>query len=333
MSQHDTTQLPVSTTSNLVGAKNISSLALWNQQYREVDELVNRLMRFNGIKPMGGSLIGETGTGKSHYADKKREKLSCSSIDYGDYKTVPVLIVTAPKHSKPKPIILDMLHELGDLPSRGTVRELMTRLIWLLKKLEVKLIVIDEVHDFLPKSGRGGPSEVLSWIKGFMDETRIPFLFMGTERARLLHEIDKELASRIPYSASLSSISYGNEEFRKFDFAEMATAYGEHLPRKTNKLQFVRFENEEPVFSNLPLLDSLFVATKGVPRALRDFFLEINVEMEDDETFNPNLSSLSEIYFRLQSLNKNIDFNPFTNRNAVQRFIENYRGGITNDAA
>ncbi len=333
MPQHDTTQLPVPITSNLVGAKNISSLALWNQQYREVDKLVNRLMRFDGVKSMGMTLIGESGAGKSHYVKKKRETLSSYSIDYGDYKTVPVLIVTAPKQSTAKQIIQSMLYELGDFSLNGTVNELKPRLIWLLKKLEVKLIVIDEIHDFLPKTERGKPKEALAWIKGFMDDTCSPFLFVGTERARLLHELDRELASRIIYSASLSSLSYGNEEFRKFDFAEMATAYGEHLPCKTKKLQFVRFENEEPVFSNLPLLDSLFVATKGLPRALRDVFLEINVEMEDDKTFNPDKSSLSEICFRLQSLNKNIDFNPFTNRKAVQRFIENYRGGITNDAA
>ena len=206
MSHHDTTQLPVSTTSNLVGAKNISSLALWNQKYREVDELVNRLMRFNGVKPMGASLIGEVRTGKSHYVYKKRETLSSFSIDYGDYKTVPVLIVTAPTQFKPKPIILDMLRKLGDLSPQGSVSELMTRLIRLLKKLEVKIIVIDEVHNLLPKSGRGRPSEALSWITGFMDGTCIPFLFVGTERAKLLHSIDKELASRIPYSASLSSL-------------------------------------------------------------------------------------------------------------------------------
>ena len=75
MLQHDTTQLPIPITSNLVGAKHISPLALWNQQYREVDKLVNRLMRFDGVKPMGMTLIGESGAGKSHYVKKKKKTL------------------------------------------------------------------------------------------------------------------------------------------------------------------------------------------------------------------------------------------------------------------
>ncbi|MEC9428559.1 MAG: hypothetical protein VX781_04145 [Pseudomonadota bacterium] len=75
MSQHDTTQLPVPIKSSIEGARSISSLALWNQQYREVDKLVNRLMRFNGVKPMGASLIGEAGAGKSHYVKKKKKTL------------------------------------------------------------------------------------------------------------------------------------------------------------------------------------------------------------------------------------------------------------------
>lgn len=324
------------TSGNTSSAQQISSLALWNHQFRTLDERVNRLMRFHKTKPAAMCLLGSAGAGKTHYANKKSEQLSRYAVDYGSHTTMPVLIVRAPKTSTSKTLIERMLHELGDIkPNYGTTDQKEKRLILMLDKLEVRLIVIDEIHDFLPKTKTGSSSQGLSWLKGFMDETLIPILFMGTQRAELVHKIDKELASRICYPAQLTSLPYGVDNYQKFEFAEMASAYAEHLSRPVKQLEFVKFDNEQPVFKNMNLLDRLFVATSGIPRGLRDVFLEIDLEMEDDANFTPNLKSLSEIYSGLASLENFIDFNPFVDANLpkVQAYIEKNFGGSHNEAA
>lgn len=324
------------TSGHISGAQKISSLALWNYQFRALDEKIDRLMRFRGTKAAAMCLVGDAGAGKTHYANKKQEQLSRYIVDYGSYITMPVLIVRAPKTSTPKTLIERMLHELGDIkPSYGTPDQKEKRLLSMLEQLEVRLIVIDEIHDFLPKTQKGSPSTGLAWLKGFMDETLIPILFMGTKRAELLHTIDNELASRICYSAQLTSLPYGVDDYHKFEFAEIASAYAEHLSRPVKQLEFVKFENEQPIFKNTNLLDRLFVATNGIPRGLRDIFLEIDVEMEDDITFKPNLKSLSKIYSRLTSLECFIDFNPFVDANLpkVQAYIEKNFGGSYDEAA
>ncbi|WP_157980952.1 TniB family NTP-binding protein [Aliidiomarina shirensis] len=326
-----------SITSGLMsGAQKISSLALWNHQFCELDNMVDRLLRFHGTKPSAMSLIAREGAGKTHFALKKQEQFSKYVIDYGDYTTMPVLITRAPKQSTVRTFVERILYELGDIkPSHGSADEKEKRLLALLRKREVKLIVIDEIHDFLPKTSRGRPSTALAWLKGFMDETLIPILFMGTERAGLLHVIDKELASRIRYSATLASLPYGNSDYSKFDFAEMASAFAEHLACPLKQLMFVQFDDEKPIFSNMNLLDRFFVATDGVPRGLRDIFLEINLEMEDDADFTPNLESLSKIYKRMTSMNDFIDFDPFGQGNLtkVQNYINKNCGGENNAAA
>lgn len=321
---------------NTHGARQLSSIALWNQQFQLADEMVDRAMRFNGIKPIATVIEGETGAGKTHFAIKKMQKLNAAAVDKGDHTTKPAIMISAPKQSSVPPLVHRLLFELGDIkPNFGTMEDKEQRLKNWLSKLEVKLIIIDEIHDFLPLTNRGKGSKALSWLKGLMDDTCIPILFMGTERASLLSVIDRELASRIRYSVTISQLPYGPMDIDKFDFGEMATAFAENLPRSLKTFNFVSFVEDNVIFSNPNMLDRLYVATKGLPRGLRDMFLEINIEMEDNPKFSPNLESLTSIYARLSSMNDLIDFNPFDDNRLddVRDYIGYAKKGDANEAA
>lgn len=192
------------TSGNFTSAQQISSLALSDYQFRKVDEQVNRLLRCRGIKPAAMTLIDKTGSDKTRYAIKKKERLSRYALSCGSHKAMPVLFVKAPKASAPKTLIERMLVELGDIkPSYGSVNQKEKRLTSLIEKREVQLIIIDEIQDFLSKTVTRSPSKATTWLKSLMDETATPILFMGTERTGLLHTIDKDLASRICFSAKL----------------------------------------------------------------------------------------------------------------------------------
>ena len=328
--------LQLNLSSNIDGAKCLSSIALWNGQFRRAEQMVERGLRFHTIKPLGMVIIGEAGAGKTHFAKKKRDELNAFSVKKDDYYTMPVVMVSAPKQSTITSIVHRLLFEIGDIkPNTGTMEDKEHRLKMLLKILEVKLIIVDEIHDFLPKTQNGKGSTALSWLKGLMDDTLIPILFMGTERANLLNVIDKELASRIRYSVTISRLSYGPIDEQRFDFAEMSTAFAKNLPKQLKDFNFVTFINDVAVYSKANLLDRLYVATNGLPRGLRDIFLEINIEMEDNPNFSPNLGALSLIYDRLLSMNDYIDFNPFDvgKLDEVRNYIGYTTKGLTDEAA
>jgi DNA replication protein DnaC len=297
---------------NIDGAKKIASLAIWNGQLLGAERMVKRALRYRGIKPTGTLLCGGPGTGKTHFATKLREELTARTVTRGDHRTMPVVMISAPQQSSVHNMVEKLLHELGDIdPSKGKYNDKLNRLFSLLIELEVELIIVDEIHDYLPKRGVKKHSTALSFLKGLMDETLIPILFMGTEQARLLNTMNEELGSRLRYLYTFTKISYGSDESSKTDFAEMASAFGENLPRKVNALNFVTFNEGGPTFSNTNLLDRLYVATDGLPRGLRDIFLEINLEMEDNPKFSPSLNVLASIYEGLEMMNNYIDFNPF----------------------
>ncbi|GAC08535.1 TniB family NTP-binding protein [Paraglaciecola chathamensis] len=336
--QHkESTMSVANTTAELNGAEQLASLAIWNEQLVGAERMIKRGLRYHGIKSTGMIIKGDAGTGKTHFAKKLKEELTARSVTIADHDTMPVLMISAPQQSKVPDMIQKLLYELGDIkPNQGKHNDKLNRLFRLLNELKVELIIVDEIHDYLPKKGNSKNSAALSFLKLLMDEALIPILFMGTEKASMLSTMSDELGSRLRYSYTFSKLPYGVDDFSKKDFAEMATAFAEYLPQQNRSLNFVMFNECGVKFNNTKLLDRLYVATNGLPRGLRDLFLEINIEMEDDSDFSPSLDSLARIYAGLESMNNYIDFNPFTVKSkTINAYIGNASAtqGDINEAA
>jgi DNA replication protein DnaC len=325
------------TNTQSTGATQLASLAIWNDQLLGAERIVKRGLRYRGIKSTGMVIKGDAGTGKTHFAKKLKEELTARSVTIDDHDTMPVLMISAPQQSQVSNMVQKLLHELGDIkPSQGKHNDKINRLLRMLKELKVELIIVDEIHDYLPKKGLSKDSPALSFLKWLMDEALIPILFMGTEQANLLTSMNEELGSRLRYLYTFSKLPYGTDDLSKKDFAEVASAFAENLPRPLKSLNFVTFTQDGATFNNTNLLDRLYIATNGLPRGLRDIFLEINLEMEDEPTFSPSLDALATIFEGLESMNNYIDFNPFTvKRQAVDAYIKGNSSaqGVANEAA
>lgn len=336
--QHkESTMSVANTTEQSSGAKQLASLAIWNDQFLGAERMVKRSLRYRGIKPTATIVQGGAGTGKTHFATKLKEDLTARSVTIDDHDTMPVLMISAPQQAQVSNMVQKLLHELGDIkPNQGKHNDKINRLLVMLKELKVELIIVDEIHDYLPKKGNSKHSSALSFLKWLMDEALIPILFMGTEQANMLTSMNEELSSRIRYVYNFSKLPYGSDELSKKDFAEMASAFAENLPRPVESLNFVTFTRDGATFNNTKLLDRLYVATNGLPRGLRDIFLEINIEMEDDLNFSPSMNALSTIYEGLESMNDYIDFNPFRVRSeSIKAYIGDVSAteGVANEAA
>lgn len=302
-------------------ALNISKLTLWNPQCKKAHDLVKRLMKSYQIKPAGMLIHGDPGTGKTHFAKKLKgmafENITQDVLD--DHKKRPVIIVTAPKQSTIPKMVNILLEELGDPnPSVGSLTEKEYRLYHALKNLCVQLIIVDEIHDFLPSTSKGTKSSALAWLKGLMDNTLIPILLLGTDKALLIQDIYKELASRIRYTTAFVKFSVEDDQMSKFLFCELVQSLVEQFGSKANILKSFNFIQTDSngccTFSNESLLLRLYVATDGIPRGIRDFFLELNIEIHTEDNFKANLPNLAQIYSMLDpiSINEKIDFNPFS---------------------
>jgi hypothetical protein len=320
------------------GMKELVSMAIWNKQFQRAEAFVKRGLRHKGFKATGLLMWGVPGAGKTHFATKLKEEMLTQRKWVNDHYTLPVIMISAPQQSLVSNLVQKLLFELGDInPKGGKPNEKIKRLHKLLRELDVSLIIVDEVHDFLPKKGCQINSKALSFLKELMDETKIPMLFMGTERARLLNTANPELGTRIRHSFTISELPYGKDDSQKYEFAEMATEFAKKLPKQLEALSFVSVTGRQAQFKNTNLLDRFYVATHGLPRGLRDIFLEINLEIEDNPNFTPNLKALAAIYNNLECMNDYIDFNPFDSGRLddVKKYIVRTipQRGLSNEAA
>ncbi|MDP5130610.1 MAG: TniB family NTP-binding protein [Paraglaciecola sp.] len=304
--------------------KVMAEIILMNDQFKQASNKFMEMMALSGQKvPLAMLVVGDAGTGKSTFATKIHEQCNQRSQSRGSYMTVPCIMVQSPKQSTESKLIEQLLIALGDIsPKHNKGDSAKERLYSLIARLGVELIIIDEIHDFLPKTRKGSITTGMLFIKELMSKTNIPILMLGTPHAKVIYELSAEFATRIRFNFEMTRIPFGMNDDDKFDFAELASAYAECFPRELKSFRFVSFEDDTPVYSNLNLLDKIYVATAGLPRGLRDFFLRIHLKMTLDANYSPNLANLEEIYDNVAALNNNIDFNPFKVTNAkIQDYL------------
>jgi hypothetical protein len=141
-------------------------------------------------------LYGDSGMGKT-MAIEKFKRLHPPSYDHkaGITKS-PVVIVNMPSSPKERRFfarLLDALHAPFS-PSEGLIA-LETLAKRVLRRVEPKILIIDEAHDLLAGSYRDQRC-ALNLLKGLANDLKIPVVAVGTEDARHAIQTDPQVASR-----------------------------------------------------------------------------------------------------------------------------------------
>jgi hypothetical protein len=152
-------------------------------QHLDAIERCRLLTKLTG-RPNCIAILGESGVGKSHLAE--RLKLAHPPRTLSDRRTVPVLLVEVPKHATIKSLLAEMLVALGYQESvKGNRTTLLRALLRLLDELSVDTIVLDEGQHMLQCAATDG--DVGDWLKTLINRSHRTIVLMGMpSMARLL---------------------------------------------------------------------------------------------------------------------------------------------------
>ena len=139
-------------------------------------------------------LIGPTNNGKSMIIEKFRR--THPSVSHPDREEIPVLAVQMPSEPSVIRFYTALLAALGaPLRPRQRCAELEQLTLTLLRRVTVRVLVIDELHNVL--AGRADTRrEFLNLIRFLGNELRIPLVGVGTREAYLAIRSDDQLENR-----------------------------------------------------------------------------------------------------------------------------------------
>ncbi len=263
-------------------------------KYRKAFDAVEQLERYRGVKPKGLLVKGKTGTGKSFLAEQIIK--SRPAVDEDNITTHPILYLNIAEGTKTVGGVVSMLlHELGDpRPFNGQIPQRMKTLNELMLNLKVELVILDEIQDWIPKSGVTPKSEIYLFFKGCLNSWKVPFLFLGTEESEKVFA-EKELKDRCLPTQILPQFSCLNRNATT-NFGALLHTMLTKLPRKTTGMNFVKKvikKNDNPeipdkmafvlVNPNKGLLLRLCLASKGHMRVLSDLLTGCIYQAKEDE--------------------------------------------------
>lgn len=139
-------------------------------------------------------LIGATNNGKSMIIEKFHRLHPPSAS--AEQESIPVLCVQMPSDPCVPRFYMALLVALGaPLRPRYRLHELEQLALSLLRKVGVRMLVIDELHNVL--AGKcGGRREFLNLLRFLGNELRIPLVGVGTREAYLAIRADDQLENR-----------------------------------------------------------------------------------------------------------------------------------------
>ncbi|GLX70801.1 TniB family NTP-binding protein [Paenibacillus glycanilyticus] len=172
------------------------------------------MMSQDSSKPDCMCIFGDSGTGKTTVLEYYRDKFPRRKEEERDI--IPVLLVELPSGAKPKDVASKILFSMKDpLFDIGTEKTMKARIFHLVEKCDVKLLVLDEFQHVNDSENKRVKSNVADWIKGLVNEIKIPVILSGIPTAESLLKINEQLDTRFTNRQRFSTFSY-DKSFRGF---------------------------------------------------------------------------------------------------------------------
>lgn len=285
----------------------MSTLTVAHPHVVFAEQKLAELLRKCHLDSQGILLSANPGMGKTNFA---KAVVKCLSEGVENTPTAdrrPVIFIDSTHLLSRSGLATDLLNALGDKsPKKGDLGEQIKRIANYCERQEVKLIIIDEIHDFLPKKVDGNTPTV-NFLKQLMNATKVPFLFMGTEKAKTLISNHPEVAKRVEYRVEFPAFKYGPTLRSKHTFAQIVTAYARILNEAGAELCFLSKSKKRSILQNEHLLEPIYLATNGNLRSLRNLFQCLVDRVLDGH--EPSMAEFAKAWS--PAMNAKLKFNPF----------------------
>jgi hypothetical protein len=223
--------------------------------FRVIHDAVEKLAYCQLVRKCDGMLVlAGSGAGKTKLCDFLKE---FAERVYGriDPETTicPVIQITLTEPCTPVEISIAVLDALGDpLPRHGSKAEIFARSKYLLRKCEVRLVLVDNFHDAPTKRSARGMKDAGARIRDLMDASAALWVLLGTVDAIAVRNSDPQLVRRLPYEQWLDYFSIKTSKQRQ-DFKRLLHELDKWLPLA-----------EPSCLIEASALGSIFEATEGI---------------------------------------------------------------------
>jgi hypothetical protein len=183
------------------------------------------LARPRSTRMPGYAVYADSGMGKTMLMERFRRAHPASFNSAERRLVTPVLALQMASHPTERRFYGHLLSAIGvPFATRATVLDLELQVLRNLRRMEVKLLMLDEVHNILA----GSPTEqriMLNQLRYLSNELQISLVCLGVSEARQALGGDVQLARRL--DELLLPRWQGDEEFQ-----ELVVAIVRHLPLK-----------------------------------------------------------------------------------------------------
>jgi Cdc6-like AAA superfamily ATPase len=169
-------------------------------QYPRAERILERLMDLVDYPPRDRMpclvIYGATGMGKTRIIQKfLRDNRTHFDKQLGRTR-LPVVSIQMPPSPSERDLHEELLAAMGGIFAHGmSVTTLRHRIRALARQLEVRLLVIDEIHSLLAGTYRE-QRILLNSIRFLANDLRLPFVCAGTHEAKQALMTDQQLADR-----------------------------------------------------------------------------------------------------------------------------------------
>lgn len=289
----------------------MSSLVVAHSSVQQARNTLHSLLQNDGNDAVGMLISAPAGMGKTNFSQAIVRNMNQGVTHNLEADKRPVLLIESPNSSVRGGMAHLLLKALGDLSPKGNLEEKLDRIDNYIKRQEVQLIIIDEIHNYLPTRATSTPTQAVSFLKDLMNRTKVPVLFMGTHEAEKLISFYEEMASRIrPRVVRFDNFSISTPE-RLYEFAHVLEAYAKLLNQAGTSLSFFKLVDGVQVLAQENLVKRIYAATNGNLRDIRNlFYAMVNAVLDGEK---PTLEGFANIW--LPAMNEQLGFNPFIQAN------------------
>lgn len=297
---------------NIEEAIQFESNICWHDDFQSAYNSIQKLISYQGRKSKAKLLKAPPGTGKTLLADTVVKKLV--SIDDKTGATVKhAICINVALYNSPSQLLSAILVELNDInPYKGTQDQKAKTVTRLFKEKGIRLLIVDEFHDILPKSRILPTSKIYRFLKGFMDSCGVPFLLLGTDDSERFLEVDKQISTRFLPTEELYAFNCLSE-YSAIHFAVIIESLIEEFPRKINCLKLTKTDTDDEgneiiiLKKSHNMLYRFNLATGGLMRVIVNLLSECIEITTPDEVVDEEV--LAQAFNEV--VNTTCAFNPF----------------------